>query len=81
VAYDPEPWHDFATSFAGAAGALLGLAFVAISFNLEAILRDKKCEVPTQRTPRSRSLEGRRSPPLRGGSASHVLTMPSISSR
>jgi len=41
VAYDPEPWHDFATSFAGAAGALLGLAFVAISFNLEAILRDK----------------------------------------
>ncbi len=33
--YDPEQWHDFATSFAGAAGALLGLAFVAISFNLE----------------------------------------------
>ncbi len=39
--YDPERWHDFATSFAGAAGALLGLAFVAISFNLDPILRDK----------------------------------------
>jgi hypothetical protein len=41
VAYDAGQWHDFATSFAGAAGALLGLAFVAISFNLDAILRDK----------------------------------------
>jgi hypothetical protein len=41
VPYDPERWHDFATSFAGAAGALLGLAFVAISFNLDAILRYK----------------------------------------
>ena len=39
--YDPEQWHDFATSFAGAAGALLGLAFVAISFNLNSILQDK----------------------------------------
>lgn len=39
--YDPAQWHDFATSFAGAAGALLGLAFVAISFNLDAILHDK----------------------------------------
>jgi hypothetical protein len=38
---DPEAWHDFATSFAGASGALLGLAFVAISFNLDAILKDK----------------------------------------
>jgi hypothetical protein len=25
VEYDPERWYDFATSFAGAAGALLGL--------------------------------------------------------
>lgn len=44
--YDPERWHDFATSFAGAAGALLGLAFVAISFNLDAILRDKTKTLP-----------------------------------
>jgi hypothetical protein len=41
MAYHPEQWHDFATSFAGAAGALLGLAFVAISLNLDQILRDK----------------------------------------
>jgi len=41
VPYDPERWHDFAASFAGAAGALLGLAFVAISLNLDAILRYK----------------------------------------
>jgi hypothetical protein len=46
VQYDPERWHDFATSFAGAAGALLGLAFVAISFNLDAILRDKTKTLP-----------------------------------
>ena len=39
--YDPARWHDFAATFAGAAGALLGLAFVAISFNLDAILREK----------------------------------------
>jgi hypothetical protein len=41
VPYDPARWHDFAATFAGAAGALLGLAFVAISFNLDAILREK----------------------------------------
>lgn len=38
---DPQAWHDFAASFAGASAALLGLAFVAISFNLDAILKDK----------------------------------------
>jgi hypothetical protein len=41
VAYDPARWDGFAATFAGAAGALLGLAFVAISLNLDAILRDK----------------------------------------
>jgi hypothetical protein len=40
AAYQPDQWHDFATAFVGAAGALLGLAFVAISFNLDAILKD-----------------------------------------
>jgi hypothetical protein len=39
AAYDPGQWHDFGTSFAAAAGALLGLAFVAISFNLDPILK------------------------------------------
>jgi hypothetical protein len=32
TAYDPAAWHDFCIAFAGASGALLGLAFVAISF-------------------------------------------------
>ena len=41
AAYDPGQWHDFGTSFAAAAGALLGLAFVAISFNLDQILKLK----------------------------------------
>ena len=42
AAYDPELWHDFAVAFVGAAAALLGLAFVAISFNLEPILQDER---------------------------------------
>ena len=41
VAYDPARWHDFCATFAAASGALLGLAFVAISFNLEPILKNK----------------------------------------
>jgi hypothetical protein len=40
--YNAAKWRDFATAFAGAAGALLGLAFVAISFNLEPILQDSE---------------------------------------
>jgi modulator of FtsH protease len=40
TAYSPERWHDFCISLAGASGALLGLAFVAISFNLDAILEN-----------------------------------------
>jgi modulator of FtsH protease len=44
VAYDRTAWHDFAIALAGASGALLGLAFVAISFNLELIL--KHAELP-----------------------------------
>jgi len=42
TAYDPASWHDFCIAFAGASGALLGLAFLAISFNLEPILNDKR---------------------------------------
>ncbi len=41
IAYDPASWHSFCAAFAGASGALLGLAFVAISFNLEPILEHK----------------------------------------
>jgi hypothetical protein len=39
---NPEAWHAFATSFAGASGALLGLAFLAISFNLDPILKNQQ---------------------------------------
>jgi len=31
AAYDPGQWHDFGTSFAAAAGALLGLAFYVLT--------------------------------------------------
>jgi hypothetical protein len=41
IAYEPARWHEFCTAFASASGALLGLAFVAISFNLEKILESK----------------------------------------
>jgi hypothetical protein len=41
AAYDPAQWHDLCVALAGASGALLGLAFVAISFNLDAIVADE----------------------------------------
>ena len=41
AAYDPAQWHDLCVALAGASGALLGLAFVAISFNLDAIIADE----------------------------------------
>jgi modulator of FtsH protease len=41
-AYDPEAWHDFFIAAAGAAAALSGLIFVAVSINLRAILAEEK---------------------------------------
>jgi hypothetical protein len=39
-AYRPEQWHDFFVMVGGAAAALTGLVFVALSLNLGVILRD-----------------------------------------
>jgi hypothetical protein len=39
VAYDPGAWHAFFTGAIGASAALTGLLFVAISINLDQILK------------------------------------------
>ena len=39
TAYQPELWHDLFVAIAGAVAALTGLIFVAVSINLEQILK------------------------------------------
>ena len=39
MAYDATEWHDLFVAVAGASAALAGLVFVAVSINLERILR------------------------------------------
>lgn len=39
IAYRPELWHDLFVAMAGAAAALTGLIFVAVSISLEQILK------------------------------------------
>ena len=41
AAYDPEAWHDLFVATAGAAAALAGLVFVAVSINVNRILQFK----------------------------------------
>ncbi|HEX2746304.1 MAG TPA: hypothetical protein VHN16_18150 [Streptosporangiaceae bacterium] len=41
-AYNPETWHDFFIAAAGAAAALSGLIFVAVSINLRDILTEER---------------------------------------
>ena len=38
-AYDPSEWHDLFVAAAGASAALAGLVFVAVSINIERILK------------------------------------------
>ena len=39
-AFQPEAWHDFYVMVGGAAAALTGLIFVAVSLHLRPVLRD-----------------------------------------
>lgn len=39
TAYDPSEWHDLFIAVAGASAALAGLVFVAVSINIERILK------------------------------------------
>ena len=39
TAYDPTEWHDLFVAVAGASAALAGLVFVAVSINIDRVLR------------------------------------------
>ena len=39
TAYDPTEWHDLFVAVAGASAALAGLVFVAVSINIERIMK------------------------------------------
>jgi hypothetical protein len=46
ISYQPASWHDLFEASAGAAAALTGLIFVAVSINLARILDDRR--LPTR---------------------------------
>ena len=56
TAYQPEQWHDMFVAMAGAVAALTGLIFVAVSINLERVLKGQRVD-PAGRDP---SLTSRR---------------------
>jgi hypothetical protein len=43
--YQPADWHDLFVACAGAAAALTGLIFVAVSLNLAQILQDRRLPI------------------------------------
>jgi hypothetical protein len=50
TAYQPERWHDMFVAMARAAAALTGLIFVAVSINLEQVLKGQRVD-PAGRDP------------------------------
>lgn len=53
TAYQPALWHDLFVAMAGAAAALAGLIFVAVSINLEQILKYRGRPAPAGRFQRA----------------------------
>jgi hypothetical protein len=50
TAYQPADWHDLFVASAGAAAALTGLIFVAVSINLAQILADSRLPIRAAET-------------------------------
>jgi hypothetical protein len=50
TSYQPESWHDLFVASAGAAAALTGLIFVAVSINLAQILKDRRLPIRAAET-------------------------------
>ncbi|HEY1919697.1 MAG TPA: hypothetical protein VGH27_29350 [Streptosporangiaceae bacterium] len=50
TAYQPGDWHDMFVASAGAAAALTGLIFVAVSINLAKILADRRLPIRAAET-------------------------------
>jgi hypothetical protein len=50
TSYQPADWHDLFVASAGAAAALTGLIFVAVSINLAQILADRRLPIRAAET-------------------------------
>jgi hypothetical protein len=50
TSYQPADWHDLFVASAGAAAALTGLIFVAVSINLARILEDRRLPIRAAET-------------------------------